>query len=166
MNSKLRHFLPLLCFMLLCIPAAALAKPNVAVSIKAEKEITVKENGKEVKKVIEAKEILPGDIITYSLNFANSGDAAASNVILNDPIPEGTAYLFGSATETAGELSFSIDHGKSFKKASMLTYEMSLPGGGKEKRTASPEQYTDIRWIIKTIPPGVQGLVSFKVKVK
>lgn len=166
MSSKLQHMLQLLCFMLLCIPAAAWAKPNVAVSIKAEKEVTVNENGKEVKKVVEARETLSGDVITYTLFFVNSGDSAASNVVLNDPIPEGTAYLFGSATESAGELSFSIDHGKSFKKASMLTYEMSLPGGGKEKRTASPEQYTDIRWIIKSIPPGVQGLVSFKVKVK
>lgn len=166
MKLKTYQTLVVLCMTLLWLPITAWAKPNVIVSIKAEKEVTVKENGNEVKKVVEAKEILPGDIITYSLNFANSGDAAASNVILNDPIPEGTAYLFGSATETAGELTFSIDHGKSFKKPSMLTYEISLPGGGKEKRTASPEQYTDIRWIIKTIPPGVKGSVSFKVKVK
>lgn len=166
MKLKTYQTLVVLCMTLLWLPITAWAKPNVIVSIKAEKEVTVKENGNEVKKIVEAKEILPGDIITYSLNFANSGDAAASNVILNDPIPEGTAYLFGSATETAGELTFSIDHGKSFKKPSMLTYEISLPGGGKEKRTASPEQYTDIRWIIKTIPPGVKGSVSFKVKVK
>lgn len=166
MKLKTYQTLVVLCMTLLWLPITAWAKPNVIVSIKAEQEVTVKENGNEVKKIVEAKEILPGDIITYSLNFANSGDAAASNVILNDPIPEGTAYLFGSATETAGELTFSIDHGKSFKKPSMLTYEISLPGGGKEKRTASPEQYTDIRWIIKTIPPGVKGSVSFKVKVK
>lgn len=166
MKLKLRPTLILVVALTLLPIAALAAKANVAVTIKAEKEITIKENDKEIRKVIEAKESLSGEIITYTLNFTNSGDAPASNVVLNDPIPTGTAYIFGSATEVGADVSFSIDKGKTFKKPSMLTYEMSLPGGGKEKRTASPEQYTDIRWIIPTIPPGGKGSVSFKVKVK
>ena len=82
-----------------------------------------------------------------------------------DPIPEGTAYLPGSATE-AGELTFSIDKGKSYKKPSLLSYEITAPDGKKEKRVASPEEYTHIKWTLPSVAAGEKGSVNFKVKVK
>ena len=33
------------------------------------------------------------------------------------------------------------------------------------KRVASPGDYTHIRWIVKTIPPGATGKVAFRVRV-
>ena len=38
--------------------------------------------------------------------------------------------------------------------------------GKTQKRVATPEEYTDIRWTIPTIAAGEKGSVSFKVKVK
>lgn len=149
--------------LLLAVPAWA--KPQVTVSITAEKEITVIEKNKSVTKRVAAKEFTPGETILYTLSYQNSGTDTASNVVIDDPIPAGTVLVPGSASET-GDLAFSIDHGKTYKKPTLLTYEFKTGDGKKEKRVASPEEYTNIRWTIPVIPAGTKGTVQFKVKVK
>ncbi len=41
-------------------------------------------------------EVEPGDVLTYTIHFNNSGQDGATNVVLNDPIPAGTTYVPGS----------------------------------------------------------------------
>jgi len=150
----------------LLLPMAAFAKPLVSVSITAEKEVTVVKNDQKATKKVAATKINPGDVIFYTLNFINSGDEAATNAVLDDPIPQGTVYLPGSASGAGAEITFSIDGGKSFTKPSLLTYEVTLSNGKKEKRVASPEEYTHIRWVISRIDAGAKGTVGFQVKIK
>jgi len=145
--------------------SAAWAQPKVSISIKAEKEVTVTSKGKQVKKKIATKGVQPGEEIIYTLTYSNSGTEAAKDVLISDPIPEGTAYIPGSASE-AGELTFSIDKGKTFKKPTLLTYEIRDGSGKAQKKVAAPEEYTDIRWTIPSVPAGGKGSVSFRVKVK
>lgn len=149
----------------LLLAGAAWAAPQVTLSIKAEKEVVVEEDGKKVTKRAPATEAAPGETVIFTIVYENSGDEDATNVVVDNPIPEGTVYINGSATET-GELTFSIDGGKSYKRPSLLTYEIANPDGSKEKRTASPEEYTHIRWQIPAIPPGVKGDVGFRVRVQ
>ena len=151
---------------LLLLPVGAFAKPLVSVSITAEKEVTVVKSGQKSTKKIAATRIDPGDVIFYTMNYINSGDEAATSAVLDDPIPQGTVYLPGSAFGTGAEITFSIDGGKSFKKSSLLIYEVKNPNGSVEKRTASPEEYTHIRWIISRINAGAKGTVGFQVKIK
>jgi len=151
--------------MLVAMPLAAWAQPKVEISIKAEKEVTVTAKGKQVKRKIAAKGVQPGEEIIYTLNYSNSGTEGAKDVVISDPIPEGTAYLPGSASE-AGEVTFSIDKGKSFKKPTLLTYEVKGSDGKVLKKVATPDDYTDIRWTIPSIPAGGKGSVSFRVRVK
>ena len=40
--------------------------------------------------------IAPGDVLTYTISFENSGQDGATNVVLTDPIPAGTTYVPGS----------------------------------------------------------------------
>jgi uncharacterized repeat protein (TIGR01451 family) len=166
MAHPLRIAAPLLAtVVLLALPLAAWAQPKVSITLTAEKEALVTENGKKVKKKVEAKDVFPGEEVIYTLHYANSGTEAATSVVLSDPIPAGTSFIPGSASEV-GDLSFSIDQGKSYKKPSLLSYEVATGDGKKQKRVASPEEYTHIRWTIPTVPPGGKGSVSFKVKVK
>jgi uncharacterized repeat protein (TIGR01451 family) len=152
----------LVVIILLLLSAGVFAKSLVSISITAEKEVTVNK----VKKMVVAKEINPGDVIHYTVSYINSGDEAATNAVLDDPIPQGTVYIPGTAFGKDTEIAFSIDGGKTFKKPSVLTYEVKLPNGKMEKKVASPEQYTHIRWIINTIPAGGKGQVGFQVRVK
>lgn len=151
--------------LLVALPLAAWAQPKIAITIKAEKEVTVTVKGKQVKKKIAAKGVQPGEEIIYTLSYVNSGTEAATDVIISDPIPAGTAFIPGSATEV-GDLTFSIDKGKSFKKPTLLTYEVKSGDGKIQKRVASPEDYTDIRWTLPSVPAGGKGSVNFRVKVK
>jgi uncharacterized repeat protein (TIGR01451 family) len=146
---------------LLMLAAEVLAKPLVSVSTTAEKEVTVNK----VTKKVAATKIDPGDVIFYTMNYINSGNEAANSVVLDDPIPAGTAYILNSAYGEGADILFSID-GKNFNKPSLLTYEIKNRDGSLEKRTASPEEYTHVRWIIAKIAAGARGNVGFQVRIK
>jgi uncharacterized repeat protein (TIGR01451 family) len=150
----------------LLLPMTAVAKPLVSVSITAEKEVTSVKNGQKTTKKVAATRIDAGDVLFYTMNYLNSGNEAATNAVLDDPIPQGTVYLPGSAFGAGAEITFSIDGGKTFKKPSLLIYELKNPNGSMEKRTASPEEYTHIRWVINKIDPGARGTVGFQVRIK
>jgi uncharacterized repeat protein (TIGR01451 family) len=150
----------------LLLPTTVFAKPLVAVSMKAEKVVTEMVKGEKTTKRVAATNINPGDIIHYTLNYVNSGDEPATNAVLDDPIPKGTDNLPGSAFGKDAEITFSIDGGKSFKKPSLLTYEVKLPNGKTEKRSASSEEYTHIRWTVSVIPANGSGQAGFQVRMK
>lgn len=149
---------------LLLLPSLALAAPDVQVAITAEKIVVVEEGGKHIEQRVAATDVVPGDVIVYTLQYENKGDEAAHNVVLNDPIPTGTVYIADSVFGPGAEASFSVD-GKHFKKASLLTYTIEQMGK-KETRKASPEEYTHIRWVISSIPADKSGMVGFRVRVK
>jgi len=151
---------------ILLLPMMALAKPLVSVSITAEKEVTSIKNGQKTTRKVAASKIDAGDVVFYTMSYVNSGDEAATSAVLDDPIPQGTVYLPGSAFGAGAEITFSIDGGKSFKKPSLLIYEVKSPNGSMEKRAASPEEYTHIRWVINRIDAGARGTVGFQVRVK
>jgi uncharacterized repeat protein (TIGR01451 family) len=147
------------------LTAAAWAAPEVEIKIKTEKEKVVMKDGQKVTKMVAAKNFTPGEIIHYTILYRNKGNEDATKAVINDPIPAGCVYIPGSATEV-GELTFSVDGGKTYNKPALLTYEVKASNGGMQKRTASTEEYTNIRWVIDRIPAGTNGKVSFQVKVK
>jgi uncharacterized repeat protein (TIGR01451 family) len=158
----MRKFIPLLiALVFLMLSAEVFAKPLLSISMKAEKEVVIDK----VTKKIPANTVDSGDVIFYTLSYVNSGNEAATNAVLDDPIPKGTVYLAGSAFGKDADITFSIDGGKTFKKPSLLTYEFKT-NGKTEKKTASPEQYSTIRWIISVVPAKGSGEVGFQVKVK
>jgi uncharacterized repeat protein (TIGR01451 family) len=164
MQYQKKVFLSILAAAIL-LPAIAWAAPQVELSIDAEKEVTVVEDSHQVTKRVPASEAAPGEAVIFTIHYENTGDEAATNVVINNPLPEGTAYVPGSATEK-GEVTFSIDKGETFKKPSLLTYEVTTPQGNKEKRTASPERYTNVRWQLPEVAAGSSGEVHYRVRVK
>lgn len=159
----MKKIIPLLtAAVLLLISSQVFAKPLISVRMQAEKEVLVNN----VATRVTADKINSGDVIFYTINYVNSGDAAATGAFLDDPIPKGTVFIPGSAFGENAEITFSVDGGKTFKKPSLLTYEIKTHDGKIEKKTASPEQYTDVRWTINTVPAGGKGQVGFQVRVK
>jgi len=152
--------------LLLLAPAVALAQPKISVSMKAEKEVVEVINGKQVTKRIPAQTADPGQKLIFTLQYKNDGNEKATNVKVDNPIPENTVYVVGSGIGKNSKMLFSIDGGKNYKQPSLLTYEETLPDGKRIKKQASPEQYTHVRWVISEVPPGKEGTVGFQVKMK
>jgi len=148
------------------LPAVAFAKPEVTLSVTAEKEVTTVTNGKKATKLVPATKISPNEVIVYTVHYANKGDETATNAVIDDPIPKGTVYIPGSAQKDLSEPFFSIDNGKTYNRPTLLTYETKLPDGKVERHVASSSRYTNIRWTIKEIPAGSEGSLKFKVRVK
>jgi uncharacterized repeat protein (TIGR01451 family) len=154
-----------LIFITVCLflPNSALAKPQITIDMTSEKEIVETVGGKELIRLVRATEVEPGQVLIFTLKYPNKGDEKATNVVIKNPIPKDTVYVVGSASGDAPM--FSIDGGKSFKKPSLLTYELKNNDGKTINKSASPDQYTDIRWIVAEVIPGGTGKVSFRVKV-
>ncbi len=148
------------------VATAALAAAKVGIKITAQKEVTTVKAGKKESRLVPATKFAPNDLIVYTITYSNNGDQPATNAVIDDPIPAGTSYVPGSAKGEGAEIVFSIDKGKTFAAPTLLTYETVGAGGKKEKHVAAPEEYTNIRWTIASIPAKSSGKVEFKVKVK
>ena len=165
MHGKLKH-IELFLLMLLIISSTAWAKPEVTLSITSEKEVVEKQNGKEVVRYVRADEVDPGQVLVYTLSYANKGDEKATDVVVDNQIPKEVVYIVGSASGEGSVITFSINNGKDYKRPSLLTYEVKGPDGKTVRKIASPEQYTNIRWVINEVPPGGSGKLIYRAKVK
>jgi len=155
----------LLCCTLLQ-PSLVLAKPLMTISITTSKEVTETVGGSKVRKLVPAKQAASGDTLVYSLAYSNKGNETATDAIIDNPVSAGMSYIDNSASGAGAEISFSIDGGKSYKKPSLLTYEIKQPNGTVQKYTARPEEYTHIRWTIRQVPAGTGGTLGFSARVK
>lgn len=151
---------------LVALTTPALAKPVLKIDLQAEAEIVEIIDGKEVIKTVQVDEISSGQTIIYSLTVSNSGDQPATKVKVNDPIPEGTAYIVGSIFGDDADVTYSIDDGKSYKKPTLLSYRFKKADGSFEDRQAIPDQYTHIQWLLEIVPAGSSRTVGFKALVK
>ena len=151
--------------LMLALPAVCLASPKIVMEVVAEKMVVVKKDGKEIVQRVPAAAINPGEVITYTVKYKNVGDEAAVDVIIEDPIPKGMYYFPDSAEGKDTDITFSVD-GKTFNKPPLLTYEVKVAAGKIEKRSVSPEEYKNVRWVVRKVMPGQEGNVSFKAKVR
>ena len=146
-------------------PSLVLAQPLVTVSIQAESEVVVKKDGKSITHRVPAKDVAPGTAVFYTVNFRNEGNEKAVNAVIDNPIPRDTRYVPGSAYGD-GEITYSIDKGKSYNKPTLLVYEVKDKQGKTASRVASPDVYTNIRWVIPVIEAGKKGSVGYQAIVK
>ncbi|MFZ5697172.1 MAG: hypothetical protein ACOY9J_00330 [Pseudomonadota bacterium] len=147
------------------VAAPAFAAPKITVAMKAEKDIVVVENGKQMKKRVEAKDQASGEVIIYTVSYRNESNEIAQDIRVANKIPAGTTYIADSATGD-GDIVFSADNGKTYKKPAQVTYEIVNANGKKETVKATPEKYTDIRWVIPQVAAGGSGQVGYEVRVK
>jgi uncharacterized repeat protein (TIGR01451 family) len=69
-----------------------------------------------------ASDVLPGDVLRYSLRFTNTQAAPVRNIVFSNPIPAGLHYVTESATaDAAGVIvTFSIDGGRTYSARPMI----------------------------------------------
>ncbi|BBO75165.1 hypothetical protein DSCW_25820 [Desulfosarcina widdelii] len=163
---RTRTFLILAALVLMLLPFDAWAKPEVKVNMTVEKEISVVENGKTVVKRVAADTVESGQTLFYTLTVTNRGDEKAANVVLNNPVPEGTAYVADSAYDEGAKIVFSADGGQSYDVPPRLTVKVKKDDGSVGKRIASPEEYTHIRWTVAEVLPGKSLKLGYRATVK
>lgn len=158
----------LLEFLLLAVlsPSLAMADPNIQLDMKVSKEVVVEEPEGAVVRWVEADDIEPGQKLRYTVRYVNVGDEPATAVRIENPIPDLTVYVTDSASGAGSTIVFSADGGKTYSPPEEVTYEVAVFGGGTAQRKASPDRFTNIRWLIDQIPAGSEGEVSFVVQVQ
>jgi uncharacterized repeat protein (TIGR01451 family) len=106
--------------------------------------------------------IIPGDKVGYRISFKNTGEQPAADIVLNNPVPENTIYVEGSARGANSTIVFSVDGGKQFANPEQLFIEVN----GK-KVPATAKDYTHVRWTLnQPLPAGKDGNVQYVVQVK
>lgn len=147
----------------LVVSGQARADDNFKLTMLVQEEIiTLDTNGKQVITLVEPTSVVPGDMIVYTTGYHNRGKALAENIAITNPIPADTAYVADSALIANASVSYSIDGGKKFAAPDDLTITES---SGKT-RPATANDYSHIRWTLKSVAPDAQGSVSFHARVR
>lgn len=136
----------------------------IEVRVTAEVEVKIKKgDGREEVKRVPAAKVPPGEAVIYTLHAKNTGEKAASDVIVTDPIPEHMEYVEGSVSQDGARVTFSVDGGKSFGAKETL----KVRGEDGAMRAALPADFTHVRWQLeKPIAPGEGREVSFRARVE
>ncbi len=126
-------------------------------------EIFLNKKGVRQQREVEAVKVTPGDELLYTIYFKNTSKKAASNIVINNPVPKNMIYKNGSAFGSGTDITFSVDGGKTFAKSGKL--KVKSKSGTLQPATA--KDYTDIRWVFKPkLNPGDQGTVQFRANLK
>lgn len=141
----------------------AMAKESVQLTgaVFQEKEVLDKD-GKSEKKLVPAGIVVPGSEVVYVISYSNSGDKAAQNLVIRNPLPEQLRYT-GEATGANAQVEVTVDGGATFGSLSSLTVATA---DGKT-RPAAAADVTGINWkIASAIKPGEKGQVSYRAVLK
>lgn len=106
----------------------------------------------------------PGTDLTYTINFSNTGDLAAQQFAVTDPVPASTDFKVGSVTTTLGGLAgvtveYSNNNG--------LTYAYTPVSGAGGAPAGYDRNVTNVRWrFTGTLAAGGAGSVGFTVRIR
>ena len=164
----MKKILFLIMLTILLIPGSARAQQQSTVELKSSAEVEITETNEKGEKVVKRADvgkskIVPGVILVYTTTYRNNGAKPAENIVITNPVPQHMNYVDKSAEGAGTKIDFSVDHGKTYGAPETLF----VPDGQGKKRQATAEDYTDIRWsLLKPLPSGGTGTVSFKAKLQ
>ncbi len=146
----------------MAIPASAQQQVSDALTITVV-NVTARDTGRTTED--EGSTSLPGDVLEYSLEFTNTQPGPVSNVVLSDPIPQGTVFVLGSVTTSREDVvvEYSTDDAESW--SDQPTVEV-VENGVTVIRPAPATAYTHVRWTITgEVNPGAQVTARFRTRV-
>jgi hypothetical protein len=144
---------------------AADAAQDDKISVKAIAEVAVKisQSGRETSRLQPADRVVPGDEVIYTLEIRSLSGIAQPPPTVDYPIPEHMRYVADSAVGAGAVVSYSIDGGHSFARPE----ELFVAGDDGQKRPATAEDYTHIRWRLKHVLKGNSvAFARFRAVVK
>ena len=156
------HLLVAIALLLEASPALAQEPGRLKVQTVVQKqEVVVGENGEQRTQLVAATEVVPGDVVAYTITYTNISDESAEKVVVTNPISSDLTYLDQSAFGPGSRIDFSADGGNSYATAEELTVtEDGIT------RAASPADYTHIRWsMANDLAAGAQGIARFKASL-
>src|SRR2546421_6750580 len=115
-----------------------------------------------------AAQTIPGADLIYTITFTNSGTAAASSLVITDPIPNNTDFKVGSVVNSLGTTGLTVAIAYSNNGGATYAYTPASGGGG------APAGYdrnvTNIRWTftenLSQTSPSNTGSVSFTARIR
>lgn len=115
-------------FVILSLLAAAVyAAPQIELNITVEKDLTTtNDKGEKVTQRVVADEAVQGDTLFYTIHYKNTGDEAATDVQLDNPVAEGTSYVAKSAWGNNSTIQFTVN-GKDYQSAEKLKKTIKQP---------------------------------------
>jgi uncharacterized repeat protein (TIGR01451 family) len=122
---------------------------------KGEKEMKRLEIGK--------SKVVPGNVLVYTTTYRNIGKQPAEDIVITNPVPAHMEYVDRSAEGKGTKIAFSADKGKSYG----TPYELTIADAKGKKRGVDAKEYTHLQWtVVKPLPPGGSGRVSFKARLQ
>jgi uncharacterized repeat protein (TIGR01451 family) len=147
---------------------AVMQRPQMRLHLSADRQIKLPQSQGPAKiqwQPLDAKQaaVLPSDVVRYTLSGVNTGNGAAKNLSLTQPIPPRTVLLpntIAVANNPANTVTYSVDNGKTF------TAQPKLKVNGQEQ-AAPIAAYTHLRINLKqAIAPKGAVTAQYQVQVK
>lgn len=163
--SITRRMFHLLAALTLSMTLSAFASAaGMELKTEAFQEVTVKnKDGKPEKKRQKVATAVPGAEIIYVITYRNTGTEVSDNVLVNNPVPPGLAYVPGSAQGTGARAEVSVDQGKSFGALETLR----VKGANGATRAAKGEDVTHVRWtVLAPLASAASGSVTYRAVLK
>ncbi len=131
-------------------------------------EITAEDGSKE-ERFSELSKVYRGQVIEYRLIASNQGEITLPEeiVVLAMPIPDGTAYVDGSATPSSDKVltEFTVDN-ENFGEQPLMD-KIASNEGVEEEVIIDPNRYKSVRWTMLTpFEPNEEITFVYRVKVK
>ena len=137
---------------------------EVEVSTTAEIEIIeVNPDGSETVTLKPARRVVPGTEVIYTITAENTGLEPADSVVVTNPVPVETRYVAGSASGANTDITFSVDGGTTWGQVGELT----VTDANGEPRAATADDYTHVRWTLKSdLAPSQKLPVWYRAQVR
>lgn len=143
----------------LATPALAAGPLAMTSRILVEKRVAAAD-GSVHTTMVPAVRAVPGDRITVSLSYRNTGPAPIADLVLANPVPRSVAYRGPAAGSPAPEVS--VD-GRTF--GALADLRVAVPGGA--PRAAVADDVTHVRWRLPApVAAGRGGELAFQAVLK
>jgi uncharacterized repeat protein (TIGR01451 family) len=127
----------------------------------AKEQRTVDDTGETSIELVAADEVVPGDVVIYTVTYKNVSDESVENITVTNPIPPQLTYVPDSSFSPGADVQYSADGGATWGELSEL-----VVADGDAERAATAEDLTHIRWRLSgELEPGNQGFARFRARL-